>query len=180
MPAIGSKSGRGTAARGFTLIEVLVALFVLALGLLGMALLQTAGLRFNTNSYARTQATYFAYDIIDRMRANTEAFTDGAYDIDGTTDAEGAISTYGGCKNGGTCDCAANACTNAQLAQYDLGQWYELQDRLLPGAKAAADAGQRATIVRNGNTATVTLLWQEQDHENAEVKSQVWYAELRP
>ena len=55
---------------GFTLVEVLVALIVLSVGLLGVAGLQLFGLRGNVSASSRTQATYFAGDIIDRMRAN--------------------------------------------------------------------------------------------------------------
>lgn len=58
------------AAQGFTLIETLVALAVLSIGLLGVAGLQLVGLRGNLSASSRTQATYFADDIIDRMRAN--------------------------------------------------------------------------------------------------------------
>lgn len=56
--------------RGFSIIEVLIALLVLAIGLLGLAALQAQGLRFNHDAYVRTQATHLAYDIVDRMRAN--------------------------------------------------------------------------------------------------------------
>src|SRR5262249_28297832 len=55
---------------GFTLIEVLVALVVLSIGLLGVAGLQMVGLRGNLSAASRTQASYLADDIIDRMRAN--------------------------------------------------------------------------------------------------------------
>ncbi len=55
--------------RGFSLMEVLVALLVLAIGLLGLAALQTQGLRFNQGAYVRSQATILAYDIMDSMRA---------------------------------------------------------------------------------------------------------------
>ena len=58
---------------GFTLVEVLVALVVLSIGLLGVAGLQLVGLRGNLSASSRTQATYFADDIIDRMRANYDA-----------------------------------------------------------------------------------------------------------
>jgi type IV pilus assembly protein PilV len=57
-------------AAGFTLIEVLVALVVLSIGLLGVAGLQIVGLRGNLSAASRTQASYLAEDIIDRMRAN--------------------------------------------------------------------------------------------------------------
>jgi type IV pilus assembly protein PilV len=55
---------------GFSLIEVLVAMLVLAIGLLGLAALQTQGVRFNHDAYVRTSATSLAYDIVDKMRIN--------------------------------------------------------------------------------------------------------------
>lgn len=57
-------------SRGFSMIEVLVALLVLALGLLGFALLQTMNLRYTQSAQYRTQATNLAYDLLDQMRAN--------------------------------------------------------------------------------------------------------------
>ncbi len=58
---------------GFSMIEVLIALVVLALGLLGFALLQTMNLRYTQGANQRTQATNLAYDLIDQMRANNLA-----------------------------------------------------------------------------------------------------------
>ena len=52
--------------RGFSLIEVLVAMLVLAIGLLGLAALQAQGMRFNHDAYVRTSATNLASDIIDK------------------------------------------------------------------------------------------------------------------
>ncbi len=57
-------------ARGFSMIEVLIALIILAVGLLGFALLQTMSLRFAQSANYRTQATNLAYDLLDQMRAN--------------------------------------------------------------------------------------------------------------
>ena len=54
---------------GFTLLEVLIALLVLSIGLLGLAALQTVGLRSNQMANLRTLATQRAYDISDQMRA---------------------------------------------------------------------------------------------------------------
>ena len=55
---------------GFTLIEVLIAMLVLAVGLLGLAGLQATSLKNNQSAYNRSQATQLAYDMADRMRAN--------------------------------------------------------------------------------------------------------------
>lgn len=56
--------------KGFTLLEVLVAMLVLSIGLLGLAGLMASSLRNNHSAYYRTQATWLAYDVIDRMRVN--------------------------------------------------------------------------------------------------------------
>lgn len=61
--------------RGTTLIEVLVAVLVLSLGLLGLAGLQGISLRTNGNAYLRTQATNAAYEILDQIRANRQRIT---------------------------------------------------------------------------------------------------------
>lgn len=57
-------------ARGFTLVEALVALLALSIGLLGIAGMQLTGMRANMTAAWRSQATYLGYDILDRMRAN--------------------------------------------------------------------------------------------------------------
>ncbi len=68
--------------RGFTLIEVLVAIVILSVGLLGLAGLQVSGLRNNQEAYLRSQATIIAEDVFDRMRANRAAAQNGDYDTD--------------------------------------------------------------------------------------------------
>ncbi|MPQ71331.1 type IV pilus modification protein PilV [Pseudomonas sp. MWU12-2323] len=55
---------------GVTLIEVLVAMLVLAVGLLGAAALQLNALRYTDSSTTSTQASFIAYDLLDRIRAN--------------------------------------------------------------------------------------------------------------
>jgi type IV pilus assembly protein PilV len=58
---------------GFSLLEILIAIFVLAIGLLGLAALQTTSLKNNHSALYRTTATVLAYDIIERMRLNQTA-----------------------------------------------------------------------------------------------------------
>lgn len=65
--------------RGFTLLEVLVAVLVLTIGLLGLAGLQATAVRSNTSAYLRSQASILAYDIADRMRANRLAVSIYSY-----------------------------------------------------------------------------------------------------
>jgi type IV pilus assembly protein PilV len=65
--------------KGFTLVEALVALLVLSIGLLGVAALQLTALQNNNNALFRSQATYLAYDIADRIRANRGSALAGGY-----------------------------------------------------------------------------------------------------
>jgi len=78
-----SHRNRRVRARGFTLIEALVALIVLSIGLLGIAGMQISGLRANQSAASRTQASYLADDIADRMRANYTAARNGELPLPG-------------------------------------------------------------------------------------------------
>lgn len=182
-----SEIKRCTAMSGFTLLEVMIAIFVLSVGLLGLALLQTTGLRLNTDSHSRTQATYAAYDIVDKMRASVKGLATNAdvisalsnYEINSTSAANAVISTYQGCK-ASTCNCASAVCSASQRTTYDLGQWYEQQDRLLPGAKDAAGitSAGRALVDVNNNAVTVTLVWMEQENQASQKRTQSWNVEI--
>lgn len=82
-------------AAGLSLIEVLIALVILGVGLLGFALLQTMNVRFVQSANYRTQATNLTYEIIDQMRANrvTAATYLGSYTA--TTDAADCVPATG-------------------------------------------------------------------------------------
>jgi type IV pilus assembly protein PilV len=58
---------------GISLIEVLVALLVMTIALLGAAALQLNALKYTDSAARRTQASFIAYDMLDRIRANTSA-----------------------------------------------------------------------------------------------------------
>jgi len=61
------------AQEGMTLIEVLVALVILTVGLLGAAAIQLNALKYTDSSRMTSQASFIAYDIMDRIRANSGA-----------------------------------------------------------------------------------------------------------
>lgn len=66
---------------GFSLLEVLIALLILSVGLLGIAALQLVSLKTNHGAYQRSQATILAYDMMDRLRANRVIAMAEGYDI---------------------------------------------------------------------------------------------------
>jgi len=59
--------------QGVSLIEVLVSLLILGIGILGAAALQMNALKFTDSSTASSQASFIAYDMMDRIRANPDA-----------------------------------------------------------------------------------------------------------
>ncbi len=71
-----SRVGRNRQQRGFTMIEVLVALIILAIGLLGVAGVQALSLKQTANSNIRSLVTMYAYDLSERMRAEPGHFAD--------------------------------------------------------------------------------------------------------
>lgn len=77
----GREMGQSRAMRGFTLLEVLVAMIVLSVGLLGLAGLMASSLKNSHSAYMRSQATWLAYDVLDRMRANRQVALAGGYNL---------------------------------------------------------------------------------------------------
>lgn len=72
--------------RGATLIEILVALLVLSLGVLGMGALQTRAIKGNNSSVQRSQAVMLSYAMMDAMRLDRSAakgllYNTGNYDV---------------------------------------------------------------------------------------------------
>ncbi|CAN7238310.1 MULTISPECIES: type IV pilus modification protein PilV [Pseudomonas] len=61
------------AQEGMTLIEVLVALLILGVGLLGAAAVQLNALKYTDSARMTSQASFIAYDMLDRIRANAAA-----------------------------------------------------------------------------------------------------------
>ncbi len=67
--------------RGLSLIEVLIAMLILAIGLLGIAAMQAITLRNSQSAFDRTQAVVLSYAMLDRMRANAPAARAGNYNL---------------------------------------------------------------------------------------------------
>lgn len=75
------RQGMAYLDRGFSLLEVMIALLVLSIGLLGVAALQTSALRAGQMADMRTRAVQAATDMVERMRANPAGTAAGQYEI---------------------------------------------------------------------------------------------------
>ena len=162
---------------GFSLIEVLVALLVLSIGLLGLAMLQVQGMRFTNDSYQRTQATLLAYDLMDRMRANKVGADAGAYCLTTAAPANPCNTTVVPPSN--TCGDSGGCTTKEDLARYDLYKWYQLQASYLSSTPTSTPSSlARESVVTASGTAiwryTITMRWNERDLPIA----QEWVIEL--
>lgn len=127
----GSRSARVARVRaaGFSLVEVLVAMFVVAMGILALAGLLQASTRYSKMSELRSTATLLANDIADRMRANSlgAGMGPGGYDLTDHAFPSPRAPTLArpACTND-------TPCTAAELAKSDLAEWTARVKATLP------------------------------------------------
>ena len=149
---------RARYAKGVTLIEMMVAVLVLSVGLLGIAGLQAATAKYKINTWSRSQASVLLSDLAERLRINPEAA--------GTTfggNGETATSLYVLGDNWTTQqaadlsadpnpNCETAACTSTERAAFDLLMWRKrVRDGMPQGA--ALVSGNRAEGI------DVTMMW---------------------
>lgn len=136
--------------RGITMIEVLIALLIFAIGLLGVAGMQSLALKSTNNSNIRTLVNIHAYEIAERMRANMPGVEAGHYD---------SISSVTGAAQ------CSPGCTPEQLAALDGDQW-------LTNLEAEVPTLTSASVNYAGGVATIDIDWTERGYGNdAEAQS---------
>lgn len=137
----GLKAVRRRASYGFTLLEILVAMLVAALGILGVVAMNLASIRMQADSANRAQAGLYAQDILDCMRANKTQAVDGLYDRKlGAPRPEPTGS--------------------APLAKRDLSTWLTNLQRELP-------SGDAEVSVSSGGDVSVTIQWFERQNRGS-------------
>ena len=112
---------------GFTLLEVMIAMVIFAVGMLGLAGIQSVSLQNEHASYSRSQAILLAYEMADKLKANPGGSIN--YVVDANTTA---ISGYSG-----DTMCIDNSCTITDMVKFDLGLWKAAVSTLLPGGQAS-------------------------------------------
>lgn len=94
-------------SKGMTLIELLFAVLIMAIGILGVAALQVVSMQQNRSALFRAEAVQLANDLLDRIRVNTNVNYTAAIDAEPNT----------------TTDCEDNPCSRTDMAAYDISQW---------------------------------------------------------
>lgn len=152
--------------RGFTLLEVLIAVLIFSIGLLGVAGLMVLSVRTNHSAYLRTQASFLAQSMADRIRANV-----------------GSTTSYNAANYGedlaGAGDCPGDACSPADLVTRDQEIWSQQLVDFLPNAEASIEcdgvqlgsAGQVGAAPFSG-LCTMVIKWSEADLAKSETPSQ--------
>lgn len=131
---------------GFTFIEVLIALFIVSVSLLGIAGLQLTGMRFTQESVYRTKAALLTMDMANRMYANQSALAQ----YSGNTSV-----TF-------SQDCAVSNCTPSQMADYDVAQWNTVISSDLPNGAGG---------ISGTDPYTVAVIWYSRDDEEFKSES---------
>lgn len=131
------------------MIEVLLAIVVLAVGLIAGSKMQLMGLNYTQGAQLRTTATMAANDIIDRMRVNPDGVANGDYQ-DADTDN---LPTDP--------NCIATGCTAAQLADHDVRVWAGYFGKLDGSNTTSPLNGARGTIDFDSGLYEVKITWNE-------------------
>lgn len=135
-------------SNGFSLIEVLVAMVILAIGLLGLAALQASSLKNNQTAYYRGVATQLSYDIADRMRANR---------LSGDKYLSSYMAPSAAKDQTALCLKVTATCTPAKMAEHDLFEWNTAL-KSIPNATGE--------IVSEKSSYKVVITWDEKRNDN--------------
>lgn len=136
---------RTSHTHGFTLLEVMVAMLIFSIGLLGLAGLHVAGLSNNKTADLRGLAVIMTYDMAERIRANNSGAS-GDYDAVGTTAATAP----------GTNCVLSTGCTNPDdIADWDIFEWKTTLASAMPSGIG--------TVTRANSTSpfVITVMWDE-------------------
>ena len=153
---------------GFSIIEVLVAIIILSVGMLGAVGMQTAALQSNKESRNSAAATSFGRELAEKMRANkavairTPTLTVNPYVFDVTLSASTAVAIP-------SQNCATVGCPLTEdVARWDVADWQLRAKQELPSPRAKVcfdddpydSAGKpRWACTDNGDTAVLKMSW---------------------
>ncbi|MGH8136579.1 MAG: type IV pilus modification protein PilV [Steroidobacteraceae bacterium] len=151
----------GHCSRGFSLVEVMVALIVLSVGLLGIARMQVLALSSTSVAGKRALAAIEAASLAASMHENRGYWSNSGDAASATISLAGTTYSYTGASalsSAGAQNCTNSAapCTPTAMAAYDLQLWATALQGLLPNDSAVIACGNITPI-----TCTITINWFE-------------------
>jgi type IV pilus assembly protein PilV len=150
---------------GFSLVEVMVALVVVSIGLLGIAKMQALALSSTGTAKMRSLASIEAASLASTLRADRSYWSAIAANLTVNVSSTGVVtSTQDPTLNSAPashCTSAATPCTSAQVAAQDLREWSDTLVAVLPGLTGAVIACRVDATAANPVTCSVTLTWNE-------------------
>lgn len=160
--------------KGATLIEVMVALVVMSIGLLGLASLQLSGVKTNNNSEKRTQAAILSNDLVERMRANPDEVNQNYAYVAALTNPNFncANPPASACEDSGST--AATDCTPSAITGFDAYTAWCDAKALLPNGNitvVCSDATGVAQACSPTSYRTITVTWNNQTENGFTPKS---------
>ncbi|MFZ7318563.1 type IV pilus modification protein PilV [Comamonas jiangduensis] len=138
--------------RGVTLIESLVAIIIMALGILGILGMQMRTLNNTQTSLYRTQAIRLIEDLSERMATNPNALLNLSNYVSDWDDDVAADK-----------NCSSVTCTNSEIAAYDLEQWKTAVQDNLPTGQANIFLAPGETVNANRRQLGVMIAWRENE-----------------
>jgi type IV pilus assembly protein PilV len=154
---------------GATLIEVLVTMFVVAVGLLGTAGLQLASTRFQQTSFMRAQALIEVQALAEKIRSNQNALLTvspvvpaNAYLANSTYAAASTLPADPGCGLN-----SQTACTSQQAAQRDVREWRQSLLSRLPGGRGSILPVQVSSSV-DPIARQIVVMWREKQTNSSQ------------
>lgn len=149
---------------GFGLIEVMVALLVISVGLLGIAGMQALGVKQSNQSRLRALAAFEAASMVNQMRANPGFWHSSAnFSADPNAPTTYTVDAQGTLTGITATDCAANVCTPPQMAGWQVQQWGGGL-AALPGGGGTVECSAAVGAVP---TCLITVSWTESEAKAA-------------
>ncbi|KAB7613235.1 type IV pilus modification protein PilV [Verminephrobacter eiseniae] len=144
-------------ARGVTLVEVMVAIVVLSIGLLGIAGLQAATLKYKINTWARSSASTLLSDLSERVRINPDSAGNRFAETGADIASKYVIGDAWAAQQSAALDpitpnCETEPCTPLQRATHDLQAWRQRVRNNLPQGAALISGNRKIGL-------TVTMMW---------------------
>ena len=137
------------------MLELLVALLVASIGVLGVASLTTLNAQHRRSAAAHLEAVRLAEDLIERIRANPAGLRQGGYAVNGSA--------------GTTSDCHASHCAAAEMAAFDLAEWRCALGAWATDPKCRGALDATGTVATDASTGSVriTIEWRSHGERRA-------------